>query len=542
MKILVTGANGFLGSWLIRALIDRGFQVRAFVRAGGNLNALQNLPCEIHYGDVLEIATLEQAMQGVDVVFHLAAKMMLTPSQEEITRATNITGTRNVVTLCEKLKIKKLVHVSSVVAIGAGDSPSEIINEHSQGNFSQFKLANMDSKRKGEEIVRAACLDKKIDAVIVNPSLIYGPGDFQKEVRKGNIAVINGKMPFYTQGGVNVVAVQDVVEGIILAWQKGTNGERYILGGENLTIKQYFSLMAEAGGVKAPHWYLPSWILRLAAVVVGFLKIDSPLNPESVSTMLLYHWCSSAKAQRELGYEFRPAREAINSSVKWYQSQLALSSYRVILLDLDGTLLRAPRLLFLLANVVLMFKRMRPIFGWRQVVPSVHNALSKMFNNSADTGLTNSAVLISELIKTSKKSPDETRATVWKYYHEDFPRLEFLCRPVSGAKEFIESARLSGRQIFLVTNPIWPEECVHLRLKWAGLTPTMFDGITHSQNWHTCKPQLEYYQQVLTTWNLRPSDCVMIGDSPSKDGPAAKLGIHVKIIGRYFWKSARVDV
>lgn len=551
MRVLVTGANGFLGSWLVKYLLNEGHEVRAFVRPQSDRSFLTGLSCSYAFGDILDLENLRLAMKDVDAVFHLAAFMMSKPSERELLERVNVLGTQNVVSLCQQLRIPRLVHVSSVVALGARTSDSGFVTEE---NSCEINLANMQSKRRGEEIVRTAVRERKIDAVIVNPSLIYGPGDARKKIRQGSVLAAQGKMKFYTSGGVNVVAVEDVVHGLLLAWKKGRNGENYILSGENITLKDLFSWIAEEAGVRPPRFHLPDWILISIAFVSDKLRIDSPLNSDTVKTILMYHWCDSAKARRELGFRFRPAREAVKASVHWMREQGYLGEcpknflkhhHQVVLLDLDGTLLQARPGLFLMANVILIYFRMAPVLGWRRVLKIFNWAMRSVFQNKASSGRTNFEILFQELADQSGKNRKDLEESAWKFYQKDFPRLRSLCRPVKGAAEAVRAIKDSGRKIYLTTNPIWPKECVLKRLEWAGIDFSDFEGLTHSQNWSSCKPHLSYYEDVLARWNLEPEQCLLIGDTEKKEGPARQIGIDVALLPSrnkvVFWRQVAQD-
>lgn len=232
----------------------------------------------------------------------------------------NVTGTRNVIDAVKAAGVKRLVHMSSVVAVGAGFHRDQVLNEDSKYNIAHLNLGYFETKRKAELLVREAAHSGLIDAVIVNPSTIYGPGDARKGSRGAQLKVARGKMPFYTPGGVNVVDVADCVDGIVRAWQKGRTGERYILCGENILIRDLFRIIAELAGVPAPKIRLPKFALHLLGGIGDLMaKLGKPgsLSSETAWTSTLYHYFDSSKAQRELGFKPGPARAAIAKSVQW---------------------------------------------------------------------------------------------------------------------------------------------------------------------------------------------------------------------------------
>jgi dihydroflavonol-4-reductase len=286
------------------------------VRENSSLKNLAPLGCEIVYGDITDKKSVAAAVQGADIVFHLAALNATRRSQTEELEKVNVDGTANVVRACRKQKVKKLIHVSSVVTLGANIAAKYSALDEKAGGLS-LPYANIATKRRGEKIVLKAARSKKLFAVVVNPGMIYGAGDARKAARQGNVQVARGKIPFYTKGGVNVVAVEDVVEGLLAASERGRSGERYILAGENLTMRELLSTIAESAGVRAPRFQLPSWLLYRIGVLSDWLGFDSAISRENVHIATLYHWVSSHKAQLELGFRPTSAKAAIIRSVQW---------------------------------------------------------------------------------------------------------------------------------------------------------------------------------------------------------------------------------
>lgn len=319
-KVLVTGANGFLGSWLVRRLLQEGHQVFSLVRKTSDLSELEGVNTEYRYGDVTDLHSLLAAFEGIDTVFHLAGLIAYKKTDREKMEKINVGGTKNVIEACRALRVRKLVHLSSVVAVGAGFNPSQVLNEESEYNIHHLNLGYFETKREAEELVVQACQKKLVDAVILNPSTIYGPGDARKGSRKTQLKVAQGTFKFYTSGGVNVVSVEDVVEGIVSAWKKGRTGERYILAGENLLIKDLFRIIAEKAGVEPPKKLLPASVIHVVGMVgdaLGALGLPSFVSRENAWTSTLFHWFDSSKAQRELDFKPRPAEIAISQSVQW---------------------------------------------------------------------------------------------------------------------------------------------------------------------------------------------------------------------------------
>lgn len=314
MKCVVTGANGFLGSWLCKRLIEDGHTVTALVRPNSDLAELKDLKINYTHGDVTDIQSMRSAFQNQEAVFHLAGVVAYKKADRPLMDKVNVKGTKNVVAVCEELQPKRLLHLSSVVAVGASFEPN-VLNETSTYDIHDLNLGYFETKRQAEEIVMHAVRSKKINAVCVNPATIYGPADAKKGSRKTQVKVAQGRFPFYTSGGVNVVSVLDVVDGILQAYHKGTNGERYILSSENLSIKKLFEIIADCAGVKAPKIHLPNFVLHSLGWVGDTFGLG--ISQENAYTASMYHWFDSSKAKKELDFSPSPSFKAIESSVRW---------------------------------------------------------------------------------------------------------------------------------------------------------------------------------------------------------------------------------
>lgn len=318
MAALVTGASGFVGSWLVRTLIDQGEKVYVLHRSKSSLEDLAGLDFKSCSGDVTDAQSIERAVQDVDTVYHLAGVVGYTRSMRKQMEQVNVGGTRNVVEAVAKKKAK-LVYMSSVVAVGASFDGTPL-NESSPYNVSHLDLGYFETKKAAEDLVVAACKKGRIEAVILNPSTIYGAGDAKKGSRKTQLKVAQGKLPFYTSGGVSVVSVHDIVHATIKARDLGRNGERYILSGENITIHDLFCRIAKLAGVNPPRIHLPDFTVhalgKLGDVLEKFGR-KGPISGENAWTSVLFHWFDHGKAKAELGFNPRPANEALGESVGW---------------------------------------------------------------------------------------------------------------------------------------------------------------------------------------------------------------------------------
>jgi dihydroflavonol-4-reductase len=319
MRILVTGGTGFIGSWLVKRLVQDGHQVRLLHRRGSSLDELTGLDFESSFGDVTDAESVMTACKNIDSVFHLAGVVGYSKAMRETMEKVNVGGTENVIAACKRADVRRLLHVSSVAAIGASFKPS-LLNENSPFSIESLHLGYFDTKRAAEERVRAAIKRKELDAVIVNPSTAYGPGDAKKGSRKVQIKVARGHFPFYPSGGASIVSIHDVVDGMLRTWQKGRTGERYILSGENLYVRDVFRKIAARAGVRPPMIPLPKPV-ALAMGRVGDRMEQwgkkTPINLENAWVASLFHWFDSSKAKIELGFNPRSADEALNESVDW---------------------------------------------------------------------------------------------------------------------------------------------------------------------------------------------------------------------------------
>ncbi|MER3524217.1 MAG: hypothetical protein C4326_09160 [Ignavibacteria bacterium] len=318
--VLVTGGTGCIGSNLAARLTSEGVRVRILRRPTSDLRAIAGVDVEHCLGDVRDPASLREAMMGCDTVFHCAAMVTFERSKAEEQLIVNVQGTRNVVGACLACGVQKLVHTSSVAAIGYPPE-GELATEETPFNWhrtSGYKF----SKFKAEEEVRRG-VAQGLFAVIVNPAVVVGERDIH--FHGGDILrrVKRWQVPFSLDGGMNVVYVGDVVNGMIAAALRGRCGERYILGGENLTHKEIFRRTARIIGGLPPIAKLPLPFVRVAAVLVervsSALGIEPIITPDLIAGAGKFNWYSSAKAERELGYTITPFDETITRAYRWYR-------------------------------------------------------------------------------------------------------------------------------------------------------------------------------------------------------------------------------
>ncbi len=290
------------------------------VRENSNLLGMRNFDGELVLGDILDHDALPKLMEGTDFVFHTAGLVSFDNRRRKELMKVNVDGTRNVVNAAILAGVKKVVHTSSVAAIGLPKSGT-ICRETDEYDRFKYGIAYADSKHYGEVEVKKA-VDRGLDAVIVNPASVVGQRDvyFHFGVL---LKILKGKkiVPF-VPGGMCVVGVDDVVAGEIAALMSGQAGEQYILGGENLSFKELFGKIAMVVGAGIPKVRIPIWGTRLAASVLELLSRltgESPaLTKAHVVSATIPHYFSSEKAKRELGYEPHPVDEAIKKAYEWY--------------------------------------------------------------------------------------------------------------------------------------------------------------------------------------------------------------------------------
>lgn len=319
MHTFVTGGTGFVGSWLVDRLLKDNHHVDLLVRKPEkytkkhpNLNVMK--------GDVTSPDSLQQVDEKTDVIFHLAGLVAYKKKERAQMEKVNVQGTKNIVEICKTKKINKLIHMSSTCAVGVSYDGKNPLTEKSDYNIRKFNFGYFETKRKAEEHVIEQCQKGLLNASIINPSTIYGAGDAEKGSRNVQLKVAQGKFPIYTNGGVNIIGVRDVVDCLIKAVDKGKNGERYIIAGENILIKDLFSTIANYSGQKAPHILLPNWALKtlgLIGDIFTFFGKGFPVSSENAKISTYYHWFDSTKAQKELGLTPLPATTYIKESVDW---------------------------------------------------------------------------------------------------------------------------------------------------------------------------------------------------------------------------------
>jgi dihydroflavonol-4-reductase len=322
MKALVTGATGFVGGAVVRALVNSGVDVRVLARAGADLQNIHSLTVERVEGDLRDLASLRKSLHGCRQLYHVAAHYALWAKDPAIFYDVNVTGTKNLLEAARDVGTERIVYCSTIGAIGLppggglGTEKTPVSLEQMAGHYKRSKyLAE-------QEVLKLA--KAGLPVVIVNPSAPVGTGDV-KPTPTGQVIVdyMKGRIPAYIETGMNIVDVDDVAAGHLLAMQKGRIGERYILGNKNLMLREVFEILSRLTGIKAPSIKLP----RLAILPLGYLNqwISNltghppriPLEGVKMAKYKMHYDCS--KAIRELGIPQTPPEVALEKAVRWFR-------------------------------------------------------------------------------------------------------------------------------------------------------------------------------------------------------------------------------
>jgi dihydroflavonol-4-reductase len=322
MTTLVTGGTGFVGSHVARQLVAAGDSVRVLVRRSSNLAVLEGLRVEPVEGDLRDGASLECSMQGVRRVYHVAADYRLwTPKPTEIYES-NVEGTRRLFAAAQRAGVERIVYTSTVATIAVprhGALPNEETTATLEEMVGHYKRSKFLAEQVAIDAARAG-----VPVVIVNPTAPVGPGDW-KPTPTGRIILdfLQGKMPAYVDTGLNVVAVEDVAAGHLLAAEKGRIGERYILGARNLTLKQILDALSAITGRPAPRLRLPHAVALAAGYADEFYSRLAGREPripvEGVKMSRHKMFVESDKAAKELGYKPAKVEAALERAVRWYE-------------------------------------------------------------------------------------------------------------------------------------------------------------------------------------------------------------------------------
>lgn len=323
MKTLITGANGFVGSAVLRLLLEAGHDVRVLLRPGSDRSNLEGLPVEIAEGDLTREESLKKAIVSCKYLFHVAADYRLWIPDPDLMYRTNVEGTRKLMQLARDAGVEKIVYTSSVATLGihADRSPA---NEESPVSIKDMIGHYKRSKFLAEQEVHELIRKQELPCTIVNPSTPIGPRDV-KPTPTGRIIVdcINGKIPAYVDTGLNIAHVDDVARGHLLALEKGEIGERYILGGEDMSLREILACICELSGRHPPAISIPHNLVLPVAWIIEKWSALSGAEPlatvDGIKMAKKHMFFSSDKARTKLDYRSRPARQAFEDAINWFR-------------------------------------------------------------------------------------------------------------------------------------------------------------------------------------------------------------------------------
>jgi len=322
MRVLVTGATGFVGGAVVRALVKAGHDVRVLVRPQSDRRNLRDLSIEVYHGDVCDLDSVRRATAGCAQVYHVAALYKLWVRRKADMYASNVTGTENILSAARESNVKKVVYTSSVATLGIpsdgtpGTEETPVSLADMVGHYKRSKfLAEQVALRYAHE---------GLPVVIVNPSTPVGVGDL-KPTPTGQVIVdfLNGRMPGYIDTGLNLIDVEDVAAGHLLAAAKGQVGEKYILGHENLTLQQILAILADLTRLPAPQFRVPyALALGVAYADAALARIvprrEPQVPPVGVKLSKRKMFFDPTKAVHDLGLPQTPVREALRKAVVWF--------------------------------------------------------------------------------------------------------------------------------------------------------------------------------------------------------------------------------
>ncbi len=322
-KVLVTGANGFLGANLVAQLNEEGYDVRVIVRKNADMKSLEGRSYEVMYGNIDHKEDVHRAIEGCDVVIHAACITdQWSISFDEYERV-NFTATKYIADACLELGVKRLVYVSTANTMGPG---SKRTPGNELSGFTLFKANSgyINSKYLAQQYVLEQTVLKKLPAVVVNPTFMIGPNDVRPSSGKLILYCMGKKVLFYPPGGKNFVYIKDVCRGILNAIYKGKVGECYLLAGHNLTHKEFFKLVSDTSGEKKMFVQLPGFILKLAgrtgSVIERVRSKSGRMNYTSSFLLCLDNYYSGKKAERELAVSYTPMEHAVKGALDWFKT------------------------------------------------------------------------------------------------------------------------------------------------------------------------------------------------------------------------------
>lgn len=322
MRVLVTGANGFLGSHIVRTLLESGFDVRAFILENSSEEPLKGLNYEVFKGNLLHPADIENALESIDYVIHTAAITDVWPSKNALSWKINFDAVKNLTAAIKKHPVKKVIHIGTANSFGFG-TLTQPGTEEKDYNCGKYGLDYMNSKKAAQDFLLVEAQENGLPVVILNPTFMIGENDSKPGPGEMIISVITGKVPGYAAGGRCFSAVKDVAKAAVVALEKGRVGECYITGGTNLCYQDFFGLIGKIANVKPPKMKVSTFFAIIFAAILEFFASFGKKKPKLTIAMAKIsgdgHYYSSEKAIRELGYTQTSLETALTEAIAWYK-------------------------------------------------------------------------------------------------------------------------------------------------------------------------------------------------------------------------------
>ncbi len=320
MKVFVTGGNGFIGSRVVHHLVDQGHEVRCLLRESSKTHRIDGLQFERHIGDLRDAGSLAAGMAGCDAVIHLASISAWDQIRSPLMRTVVVDGTRNVLQAASDAGGLRTVYVSSVTAINGTKDPI-VQDEGATFTLPAEPFIYAHAKQDAEALCLEAFEQRELPVVIVSPCEVWGPHDDDFITAEYARDTLKDWPAMTVSGGTALAHVDDIAAGVASAISKGRPGERYILGGENLTAPELTAMILEAGG-KPKKWVLklPNGLTLWAINLMAKLRLPTPVHPDLLAHAVLYWFVDCSKAERDLGYTYRPGRQTVQELVDWLKS------------------------------------------------------------------------------------------------------------------------------------------------------------------------------------------------------------------------------
>ncbi len=322
MSTLVTGATGFLGSHIARKLVERGDKVKLLLRKTSRTSNIDDIDAERVYGDVTDKESIENALKGCNKLYHTAGAVSFRKADYQKMEDINVGGTNNVMSAALEQGMEKVVYTSSVAAIGV-DPNGGIANEDTEFTLEDLGVQYLNTKHRAEEAA-LSYHQQGLPVVVVNPAVVIGPGDVYLSSTAFISWFCKKKFPGYMEGTLNMVDVEDVANGHLLAAEKGKDGERYILGNVNLTLLELFKMLERITGISRPKMKIP-YVMALASgyLVERVLGLQFPnfstMDVDSVKLSKFRWHYDCSKAKNELGYETSDIEQSVINTVDWFK-------------------------------------------------------------------------------------------------------------------------------------------------------------------------------------------------------------------------------